>query len=785
MVSVWLSGTIALIQLTTLVWISSALLTDPGIDFVKSHNAQLKRTAMRIITPKGSNRMPTISKARELVLFSSSSNKNESGDDSKNGKSPSDNKKRSSSPKSKKKAKKRTVKSKSSPATNKSSSGGSGGDSNRRKLQAKDKEEIMSKLKARLEEKKRLESEGKKDGGRGGSGGNILDKLNPFQAGQNLRKTIGTLSTLGAGLSDETKQKYYLDDRLRRKGGGGGSGGGSSSGGAALFSERNPYLERLERDDFVPEVLVIGATGAVGRLVVRRLLLDGRFRVRVLVRDLYSKTLNLLGTGVTYCRGDLGNMESLEYAVTDVDKIVFCAAAPRPDEADFQEKFQYFVQENLESGDDDDGSGTGTNDKNKNIIQVTKQEEEGIANDMEWEQLDSVLQVRAQLAEQVDFVGMQNLIRAYQNVRHADYGTSQAAKRSLFKFKSRPEDFSLFTIDEGGDATSDDSREDPEVEDIEVDESLTGVKSTSGDTGADYYYDEIPDEDLYDEYFDDDDFDDSEYTGLEKRKDATVKTQCLWLRNDFGYGVFVGKVPKATSASGGGESSIISSRLRSRGEPENGIDLSEGFGGFIVRLCGDGSNYEAFVRTAAYEEDGIEYVCEFSTATKPTRRGNKSRNKFTTVRLPFRNFKPVLRKGDDEGDEVDDMDVEPFDGSDVRFMGFRYRSASNEEQSKRWEGDKNSFYLAMSFIKVYRSQPEPEFVYLSDARIPRVVKDGMVRHDRRMLLTGGADESKDGNAVQILDEAALRSSVDTLARSGEETYYKLRGEEILKNSGLR
>jgi uncharacterized protein YbjT (DUF2867 family) len=98
---------------------------------------------------------------------------------------------------------------------------------------------------------------------------------------------------------------YYLDDRLVD--------------GTNVFSERT--LERLDQDDFVPEVLVVGATGEVGRLVVRRLLLDGRFRVRVLVRDLYTKTLNMLGTGVTYCQGDLGNMDSLEYALTDVDKV--------------------------------------------------------------------------------------------------------------------------------------------------------------------------------------------------------------------------------------------------------------------------------------------------------------------------------------------------------------------------------------------------------------------------------------------------------------------------------
>ena len=167
----------------------------------------------------------------------------------------------------------------------------------------------------------------------------LLGMLDPFKAGKKFRKTINTaLTSIGAsgGLSKDRRSVYFVDDRFLEPGG-------------ALFSERNPLLERMEEDGYVPEVLVVGATGEVGRLVVRRLLLDGRFRVRVLVRDLYSKTLNLLGTGVTYCQGDLGNIESLEYALTDVDKIVFCAGAPRPDEKDFQDKFQAFVKENLDN----------------------------------------------------------------------------------------------------------------------------------------------------------------------------------------------------------------------------------------------------------------------------------------------------------------------------------------------------------------------------------------------------------------------------------------------------
>jgi hypothetical protein len=142
----------------------------------------------------------------------------------------------------------------------------------------KKKEEVMKQLKEKLEEKKKMD-ENKNNGG-------LLNKLNPFQAGQSLRKTIGDLgrlTTLGKGLSDRTKQKYYLDDRFL-------DGGGSG----ALLTERNPNLYRMERDNYVPEVLVVGGTGEVGRLVVRRLLLEGRFRVRVLVRGAYSLTIQSL-----------------------------------------------------------------------------------------------------------------------------------------------------------------------------------------------------------------------------------------------------------------------------------------------------------------------------------------------------------------------------------------------------------------------------------------------------------------------------------------------------------
>jgi hypothetical protein len=613
------------------------------------------------------------------------------------------------------------------------------------------KKQQVAKAAAELRRDKQQQSNDDKDD-------SLLGMLDPFKAGKKFRKTINTaLTTIGAassgGLTQERRSVYFVDDRFLEPGG-------------ALFSERNPLLERMEEDGYVPEVLVIGATGEVGRLVVRRLLLDGRFRVRVLVRDLYSKTLNLLGTGVTYCQGDLGNVESLEYALTDVDKIVFCAGAPRPDETDFQDKFQTFVQENLD---------------NATNVPSTKTK-----SDLEWEQLEGVLKVRAKLAEQVDCIGMQNLVRAYQNVRHADYGTSQAAKRSLFKFQDRPEDFNIFTIDDEdleGELEEEYTKSEPVVEPATTREysSSTSYLEEDEDNEDDDVYDG---DDYEDTYADDDypDYDDDDHAvSTTMRKGAAVQTQCQWIRNKFKHGVFVGKVPRGTGEIGG-EASIVSSRLRSREEPEMGIDLSNGFAGFVCRVCSDGGRYEAFVRSGNYGTDGIEYVCEFATEIKQRQKGNKSRNKFKTVRLPFVNFKPVQRREKSgEGETV----APPFKGKDVRQIGFRYRSENNPEKAKFEKGSFSSFYLALSYIKVYRSQPEPEFVYLSDARIPPVLTSNMVRHDVHQLVTTKEGESEDEDSYQLLDQAALTSvAANPMTRSAEETYYKYRGEEILKNSGL-
>ena len=585
---------------------------------------------------------------------------------------------------------------------------------------------------------------------------NILQMINPFNAGKSLRSTVESAIDLASAIASTKESSvmasrlppdrraiyynYYVDDQLGlsslelKDDALSTSSTTSTSLDASKTSkstfnkvptttsnwlQQNPNNNNNNNNDYRPEVLIIGATGKLGRILVKRLILENNVRVRVLVRDLYSSTLNKLGVGVTYCQGDLGNMESLEYAVTDVDKIIFCAGGCSGDD---------------ESGVVNDGGKTNKKKNHHGRRNGKEEEEEG------WDQLESILDQRNKQAELVDGIGLRNLLHAYMNVRHSDYGPSQAAKRTLFKFRKRPADFGLFGIDDGS--------IDEGVD--EDDDDWTGSRGSGGSEAV-----------------------------------ATSLAQCEWTKNKFGHGVFTGKVDRY------GEAALASARLRSRNDPELGIDLSVGgFAGLVCRICSDGGVYEAFVRTEAFERLGVEYVCEFKTASKspPSGGENRSRDKFSTVRLEFKDFLPRIRPQfqtkEDEEDSREALgksgNIPKFVGKDIRQLGFRFRGQSNPLS---WSSGFSRFYLALDFIKVYRGQPEPEFVYLSDSRIPPVVNDGMVKHDIKRLITNPI-ESSQHDVISLIDEKEAQKIRDREDRSAEETYYKYMGEEMIKQSGL-
>lgn len=72
-------------------------------------------------------------------------------------------------------------------------------------------------------------------------------------------------------------------------------------------------------------VLVVGATGRVGRILVRKLLLRG-YTVRALVRD-SAESLDGIPSSVTVVRGDVGQYEKVKEAMEGVNKVVVCMRA--------------------------------------------------------------------------------------------------------------------------------------------------------------------------------------------------------------------------------------------------------------------------------------------------------------------------------------------------------------------------------------------------------------------------------------------------------------------------
>jgi len=89
-------------------------------------------------------------------------------------------------------------------------------------------------------------------------------------------------------------------------------------------------------------ILVIGATGMLGKPVAQQLKADG-FNVRLLVRN-PEKAKKLLGEGYELMQGDVDNEASLRAALTDVDG-VHISLKGGPTEADFERMDHFAVRD--------------------------------------------------------------------------------------------------------------------------------------------------------------------------------------------------------------------------------------------------------------------------------------------------------------------------------------------------------------------------------------------------------------------------------------------------------
>eukprot|EP00520_Triparma_pacifica_P013149 CAMPEP_0118640110 /NCGR_PEP_ID=MMETSP0785-20121206/4580_1 /TAXON_ID=91992 /ORGANISM="Bolidomonas pacifica, Strain CCMP 1866" /LENGTH=195 /DNA_ID=CAMNT_0006531479 /DNA_START=212 /DNA_END=797 /DNA_ORIENTATION=- len=109
------------------------------------------------------------------------------------------------------------------------------------------------------------------------------------------------------------------------------------------------------------------------------------------------------------------------------------------------------------------------------------------------------------------------------------------------------------------------------------------------------------------------------------------------------------------------------------------------------------------------------------------------------------------------------------DISDVIQIGFQFGGREGIVEPSR------KFYLSISYIKLYRSAPEPELIYVSDGRLPEKVSMGMVNEELEQIVMEGDGEA---SLFDTADEGA------SARESRREMYWKYRGEQSLVNSGL-
>ncbi|CAM9823965.1 unnamed protein product [Chrysoparadoxa australica] len=161
------------------------------------------------------------------------------------------------------------------------------------------------------------------------------------------------------------------------------------------------------------------------------------------------------------------------------------------------------------------------------------------------------------------------------------------------------------------------------------------------------------------------------------------------------------------------------------------LDLNLGsFSGLVLRAVGDGQAYRLIVRDEQFASDGIQF--ETSLPTVP--------NKWKTHRIPFSSLKPTR-----EGDGTDMSEQYQLDKRKIRQLGVAYN---------RRPTDPSAFLLSMDYIKAYRTQLEPEFVYISSARVPALA--GLETERERELFL----------------------------EMNPKAFYCAAGEEALRNSGL-
>jgi uncharacterized protein YbjT (DUF2867 family) len=169
------------------------------------------------------------------------------------------------------------------------------------------------------------------------------------------------------------------------------------------------------------------------------------------------------------------------------------------------------------------------------------------------------------------------------------------------------------------------------------------------------------------------------------------------------------------------------------------IDLSD-YQGIELRVIGDGKRYK-FITRCEGKWDGIGYCYSFDTIY----------NFPTTIRIPFEELIPVFRA-------KTVTEAAKFNASQVYSMQLMLSKFEYDgELNPKFEP--GSFSLKVESIKAYGGTTKPQFIHISSA--------GVTRPNR-----AGLDLASEPPAVRMNEQL------------GGILTWKLRGEEVIKDSGL-
>jgi len=132
-----------------------------------------------------------------------------------------------------------------------------------------------------------------------------LDSLNPIAIGKRSRQLFDDVWQQFARISSPPQSNRFYDD---------------------FQSPAEEFTSPTAQDT---TVLVAGATGRVGRILVRKLLLRG-YKVRALVRGRDPEAMAAIPQSVDVVAGDIGDYDSCKYVMQGVDKVI-CSVTARSD----------------------------------------------------------------------------------------------------------------------------------------------------------------------------------------------------------------------------------------------------------------------------------------------------------------------------------------------------------------------------------------------------------------------------------------------------------------------